>query len=748
MPVLTPQLVYLTMRWLLLSIILTAATSAWADDCGCHDRVRFRTDALKVSSGPVRHSGSTDAPEIVYSEVVSVKDAQWLRLSFGRVRLSGDPASGNASYLRIVSLADLAVQRLDSESLSQWSDTTAYFNGSQVLLQLVAHKGSGPSEVTVSDAHVGLPPPPGAQSLCGTDNRTLSSDPRAGRHLPEGCTAWLHDDLNKTFLTAGHCGVSQGDVIQFNVPLSSSNGSLNHPAPEDQYPVEPTSVQFQNGGAGNDWCYFATFPNSNTGLTAFQKQGQFYTKSAAAPTVSGQTIRITGYGTVSSPVSATWQQVQKTHAGPYFSMSGTLIRYQVDTTGGNSGSCVFNENTSQAIGIHTHAGCTSTGGSNQGTAIHHPNLQAALANPKGICRSGRDAVAPPIYLAGDLNNNFGTLNIASGAFGKISEIPAQLQGLAYDRNLGLFYCIDSSNRLFTVQPASGAATLLGTVNATGVVNGLGFDPNAGTLYGILQANGQLVRIDRSSLVASAIGTPNGGVVGALDYDPDTNSLFGLDDANGATRLIRFDPSSGARTVVGTLGTGAVDCNGLAANDRDGFLYTVNSTTGSLLKINKSSGLATAVGPTNGLFGASYGMAAEGFRYATVFPQSLQMSVGFVNGGSLAQVQASDNAYLSLITGPRLNRTSPMVQAIFTATSSVPAPNAMTVKIESASPNWDQVVDLFNYSNGLWETVDSMMAGQVDSLRQVAITSNASRFVNGSTGEMRLRVSWQNSSQVV
>ena len=51
----------------------------------------------------------------------------------------------------------------------------------------------------------------------------------------------------------------------------------------------------------------------------------------------------------------------------------------------NSGSPVINEDTGQAIGIHTHGGCSKGGGSNLGTGSNHAGLQSALANPLGVC---------------------------------------------------------------------------------------------------------------------------------------------------------------------------------------------------------------------------------------------------------------------------------------------------------------------------------------------------------------------------
>src|SRR5690606_15713401 len=272
-------------------------------------------------------------------------------------------------------------------------NTSAYFNGDAVLLEVLAFPNTGDSLVRMSEVTAGLPPIE-PDSICGpTDDRALSEDPRAGRLMPVGCSGWLINDCSHCFLTAGHC-TSPMDTVQFNVPLSSSGGALRHPGPEDQYAVDPVSLQSNGGqGTGNDWGYFGVFPNSTTGLTAAAAQGDFFEIPAAAPPVGSpaQPIRITGYGTTGSGVPREWNQVQKTHVGPYFDRSGTTLRYQTDTTGGNSGSPVIDDSTGMAIGIHTHGGCSFSGGSNVGTAIEHSGLQAALAAPRGVC-----CLTPPL----------------------------------------------------------------------------------------------------------------------------------------------------------------------------------------------------------------------------------------------------------------------------------------------------------------------------------------------------------------
>jgi len=54
------------------------------------------------------------------------------------------------------------------------------------------------------------------------------------------------------------------------------------------------------------------------------------------------------------------------------------MRYAADTQGGNSGSPVVDEATGEAVGIHTHGGCSASGGNNNGTSFFNSNLWTAL----------------------------------------------------------------------------------------------------------------------------------------------------------------------------------------------------------------------------------------------------------------------------------------------------------------------------------------------------------------------------------
>jgi len=363
------------------SLALAAALASVCIGTSAHAQINpapSQVVPFNLDTGWVANAGAQKA--VVGAFTVHSPGAAWMRLNFSELTLAGDPGNGSGSSMRITSTKDGYYQLFNATSAAQWRNTSAYFNGDTVVVELIAAPGTGVNRVAVDQATVGLDPV--EDTICGNDDRVLSSDPFAARALPIGCTAWIFQEGAGCFGTAGHC-MSGSNVIQFNVPLSNANGSLNNPPPQHQYSTDTSSRQWTNGGVGNDWAYFGTFPNSNTGLTPQQAQAGNYTLGAPPPFNSNDDIRITGYGVDSSPSS--WNQVQQTNAGPWV-QSRNSHRYQTDTQGGNSGSPVIHEPTGKVIGVHTHGGCNSSGGgSNQGTSSNNTGWLAARTNPMGVC---------------------------------------------------------------------------------------------------------------------------------------------------------------------------------------------------------------------------------------------------------------------------------------------------------------------------------------------------------------------------
>ncbi|MCA9278303.1 MAG: trypsin-like serine protease [Phycisphaeraceae bacterium] len=341
--------------------------------------------AASVESGLAFNA--TNERAVVFSDIVMVPNAHWLRLDFDTAQLGAAPVGGEPTMLRITSLQDGGQIRMQAHHLEQWGYRSPYFNGDTVKIEIVADAGADPSFLSVSQVLAGQFET--IDTICGsTDDRQLSNDPRVGRGWTAGgsanCTLWLINDCAKCLLAAGHCGFSNGQA-HFNIPLSTSSGQVVMSAPDDQYAVDTSSGQGINGGVGNDFYYFGCFPNPNTGLTPYEAQGDAFVLGPP-PTDPNTTIRVTGCGITDSTVPATYYRAQKTHTGPWVGINGTQLQYQVDTTSGNSGSPVINDNTGEAIGIHTHGGCTSGGsGANSGTSLTLPALQNAFANPQGVC---------------------------------------------------------------------------------------------------------------------------------------------------------------------------------------------------------------------------------------------------------------------------------------------------------------------------------------------------------------------------
>lgn len=319
------------------------------------------------------------ASSVAISFPVEVAGAPWMQLVFSDVVL---PARAS---LRIISPRDGAVHELDATTAVQWGNRSAYMNGDALVVEVLAEPGAGPIRVALESVVVGLPAL--QVSTCGaTDDRVLSDDRRVARAMPSGCTAWLIDDCNKGFLSAGHCAGSSNVVAMFRVPLSTSNGTTQMSAPEDQYPFDPQSTQSQNSGVGADWWYFGCFANSNTGLTPYQREGATFALLDVPAIDPTATLRVTGHGFDSSPPN--WNYVQQTSTGTWTGLSSTSVDHRVDTQGGNSGSPIFVDGTDFAIAVHTHGGCGVSSGSNHGTAIGQTQLQNALANPRGVLACG------------------------------------------------------------------------------------------------------------------------------------------------------------------------------------------------------------------------------------------------------------------------------------------------------------------------------------------------------------------------
>jgi len=381
------------------------------------------------------YSGVGQEVETSVTESFSYGGIPWLRLYFGECNL------GENSYLVVTSDLDGSEQTINAAELANWGNTSAYFNGDTVTVELVIAPGDDDIFYTVDSMVVGEwaegdDSDGQTESICGTtDNRVASTDNRGGRLRPMGCTAWLIS--NDSVLTAGHCVDADPDsvpgncgpllpdgvidmnntwVVEFNVPASLANGTIVVSAAADQYAVDVTGAQWRYDGCGQgigkDWAVFQVFDNATTNTDPHIRFG-FHRVTDANPAVNN-TMRITGFGTDNLPPGTTGNrnvqnQTNQTHTGPYVDQiagnnaADLIHRYVVDTTGGNSGSPIIwtTTNPDFTIGIHTNAGCGGTDasptGANQGTSFEVNALETAIAQfPAGTGEEYVDTINYPL----------------------------------------------------------------------------------------------------------------------------------------------------------------------------------------------------------------------------------------------------------------------------------------------------------------------------------------------------------------
>jgi hypothetical protein len=375
-----------------------------------------------MSSG--LHNGVTDEGGetiIAFNDIVRGSEAPWLRIHFKDANL------GKNSFIIIRSLYDGKEQKLDATSIEQWYYSSAYFNGYEIEIELHVAPFDENIFFTVDELVIGEFYEGDLLffSICGpTDDRIASDQHATSRLVSIGCTAWIIP--NGHFVSAGHClDGSNSTVVEFQVPISLPNGTIQHPGPEDQYSVDVSTKVFVNGGIGNDWGTFEVFPNSVTGLMPIVAQGAFW---PLVQDLGPDSIRITGYGVDGPPPGFgngprdSTNQTQQTNVGPNAGSSGTTMRYVTDTQGGNSGSPIIDALTNNAVGVHTHGGCNSSGGNNNGTSTFNTAFWDAVEQGAGGCPVEAATNPNPANGATDVSINITELTWTNGSGAVSNEL--------------------------------------------------------------------------------------------------------------------------------------------------------------------------------------------------------------------------------------------------------------------------------------------------------------------------------------
>ena len=126
------------------------------------------------------------------------------------------------------------------------------------------------------------------------------------------------------------------------------------------------------------------------------------------------------------------------------------------------------------------------------------------------------------------------------------------------------------------------------------------------------------------------------------------------------------------------------------------------------------------------------------------PQSFSILRGSLVAGEIQDLSTSDNAKLVVRAGPVLVPTESPLQILFELRSPNDLPGEIVLKLESGAntPGLSQKIDILNHVTGSYEQVSTSTASITDSVIEITLSGDPSRFVERTTGKLKLRLSFQ------
>ncbi|PYQ57581.1 MAG: hypothetical protein DMF53_22270 [Acidobacteria bacterium] len=169
------------------------------------------------------------------------------------------------------------------------------------------------------------------------------------------------------------------------------------------------------------------------------------------------------------------------------------------------------------------------------------------------------------------------------------------------------YVTDLTSNLYTVDPATGSAGLVGPTGMASITDIAFHGP---TLYGVTFS--KLVRLNPDTGAAVAVGSPFSYSTNGLAVSEEGTIYAGTTGTTNG-ELITINPVTGVATLVGHFGAGMTSGGDLAF-DNNGVLYGALNQNGVfvLAKINRTTGAATVIGPIG--FNNVYGLAIHCCRF--------------------------------------------------------------------------------------------------------------------------------------
>ena len=262
-------------------------------------------------------------------------------------------------------------------------------------------------------------------------------------------------------------------------------------------------------------------------------------------------------------------------------------------------------------------------------------------------------------------NRFGTINLLNGSFTKISSIGATLiNDIAYCPTNGMLYGISNTTALVTFNQTNGTMTKVANLSVTGIES-LAFRPSDGMLFGATSSKLYTVNpISGTATLVGNYGSPkNLGTGQNIRFAKDGNLYVSNTSTN--TDIYRINTTNGAATWMGeAVGYPYLMLQNASSNMYGVYINLGSSTnpTPKLVTFNLNSfvnGGTNANGSTNQiiptLVGAGTNFPAN-FNFSGNVPQAVTNLTVAVSatGPSNQTISAGSTAVFSTVasgTGP-------------------------------------------------------------------------------------------------
>ncbi|GIV01471.1 MAG: hypothetical protein KatS3mg015_0301 [Fimbriimonadales bacterium] len=177
------------------------------------------------------------------------------------------------------------------------------------------------------------------------------------------------------------------------------------------------------------------------------------------------------------------------------------------------------------------------------------------------------------------------------------------------------------------------------------------------------------------------------------------------------------------------------------HERYGAGYAVNQT--AVADYNGDGQVDLAVGFSLGPSGLPSAVTVLfGIRPATaVLPSQFTVTRGVLTSGGLTDLFFSDDSYVNVEARRPTEVAAASVEIEVEGTAPSGTASSLTFVLEAASSGAPvrQRIELFNYQSGQWEQVDERNATFADTTVEIPVTSNATRFIQPGTRQMRARI---------